>query len=98
LTVVVEGISRNAYAENNCRGLSASGRVAHLGRWIAGAAVTVVATAIKCFLVLWRIVTLVNMWVGVSKAGYSIKDEVPMAVLVFAVPAMISILIWWRSS
>jgi hypothetical protein len=70
----------------------------HPGRWIAGAAVTVVATAIKCFLVLWLIVTLVNNWVGVSKAGYSIKDEVPMALLVFPVPAMISILIWWRSS
>ena len=69
-----------------------------LGRWIEGAAATVIAAAIKCFLGLWLIATLVNMWVGVSKAGYSIKDEAPMALLVFAVPAIISILIWWRSS
>ncbi len=69
-----------------------------LGRWIGGAAATVVATAIKCFLVLWLIATLVNMWVGVSNAGYSIKDEAPMALLVFAVPALISVLIWWKSS
>jgi len=69
-----------------------------LGRWIGGTAATVVATAIKCFLALWLIATLVNMWAGVSKAGYSIKDEAPMALLVFAVPAIISILIWWRSS
>src|SRR2546426_4074150 len=59
-----------------------------LGRWIGGAAATVVATTIKYFLVLWLAATLVNMWVGVSKAGYSIKDEAPVALLVFAVPAI----------
>ena len=68
-----------------------------LGRWIGGAA-AVVGLAIKCFLVLWLIATLINMWVGVSKAGYSIKDEAPVALLVFAVPAITSILIWWRTS
>ena len=68
-----------------------------LGRWIGGAA-AVVGVAIKCFLVLWLIATLINMCVGVSKAGYSIKDEAPVALLVFAVPAIISILIWWRST
>jgi hypothetical protein len=69
-----------------------------LGRWIGGAAVTVFATAIKYFLVLWLVATLVNMWVGVRKAGYSIKDEAPVALLVFAVPAIVAIVIWWRSS
>jgi len=49
------------------------------------------------FIVLWLAATLVNMWVGVSKAGYSIKDEAPVALLVFAVPAFTSILIWWRN-
>jgi hypothetical protein len=68
-----------------------------LGRWIGGAA-ALVRVAIKCFLVLWLIVALINMWVGVSKAGYSINDEAPVALLVFAVPAIISILIWWRCS
>jgi len=69
-----------------------------LGRWIGGAPRVAVAAAIKCFLVLWLLATLVNMWVGVSKAGYGIKDEAPIALLVFAVPAIISILIWWRFS
>jgi hypothetical protein len=62
-----------------------------LGRWIGGAAATLVATTIKYFLVLWLAVTLVNIWVGVSKAGYSIKDEAPVALLVFAVPAIVAI-------
>jgi hypothetical protein len=66
-----------------------------LGRWIGGAAATVVATTIKCFLVLWLAATLFNMWVGVNKAGYSVKDEAPVALLVFAVPAIVAIVIWW---
>ena len=69
-----------------------------LGRWIGGAATTVVATTIKYFIVLWLAATLVNMWVGVSKAGYSMKDEAPVALLVFAVPAIVAIVIWWRFS
>jgi nitrate reductase gamma subunit len=37
-----------------------------LGRRISGTAVTVFASTIKYFLVLWLAATLVNMWVGVS--------------------------------
>jgi hypothetical protein len=69
-----------------------------LGRWIGGTAATVVATVIKCFLALWLVATLLNMWVGVNKAGYSVKDEAPVALLVFAVSAIVAIVIWWRSS
>ena len=69
-----------------------------LGRWISGATAMVVATTIKYFIVLWLAATLVNMWVGVSKAGYSMKDEAPVALLVFAVPAIVAIVIWWRFS
>jgi hypothetical protein len=69
-----------------------------LGRWIGGAAATVVATTIKCFLVLWLVATLLNMRVGVNQAGYSVKDEAPVALLVFAVPAIVAIVIWWKSS
>jgi len=69
-----------------------------VGRWIGGVGATVDATTIKYFLVLWLVATLANMWVGVSKAGYSIKDEAPIALLVFAVPAIVAIVIWWRFS
>jgi hypothetical protein len=61
-----------------------------LGRWIGGAAAKVVATTIKCFLLFWLVATLINMWVGVSKASYSIKGEAPVALLVFAVPAIVA--------
>jgi hypothetical protein len=64
------------------------------GRWIGAA----ISTAMKCFLVLWLIGTLANMWVGVSRAGYSVRDEAPVALAVFAVPAIAAILIWWKSA
>jgi putative effector of murein hydrolase LrgA (UPF0299 family) len=69
-----------------------------LGRWIAGTTHAVVAATIECFLVLWLAVALINMWVGVSKAGYSVKDELPIALVVFAVPAVVAAVIWWRVS
>jgi hypothetical protein len=88
----------NAYPESHFRRHLASGSSLLVGRWIGGAAATVDATTIKYFLVLWLVATLVNMRVGVSKAGYSIKDEAPIALLVFAVPAIVAIVIWWRFS
>lgn len=68
------------------------------GRWVAGASNTAVSTAIKSFLVLWLIATLGNLWFGVSRAGYSLKDEAPVALLVFGVPAIVAALVWWKSS
>jgi hypothetical protein len=38
----------------------------------------------------------VNMWLGVAKAGYSVADEAPVFLLVFAVPAAVALLVWWR--
>jgi hypothetical protein len=67
-----------------------------LGRWIGGPDVPVTSLAMKCFLCLWLIVTAINMWFGVSKAGYSIEDEAPIALVVFAIPAITAIVIWWR--
>ena len=35
--------------------------------------------ATVAFVVLWLVVAATNMWVGVSKAGYPVADEVPAA-------------------
>ena len=52
--------------------------------------------AAKFFVPVWLAVALVNMWVGVTKAGYSVRDELPILVLVFAVPALLALLVAWR--
>ena len=52
--------------------------------------------AAKFFVLLWLAVALVNMWVGVTKAGYSVRDELPILLLVFAVPALVAGVAIWR--
>jgi hypothetical protein len=36
------------------------------------------------------------MWVGVSRAGYTVAQEAPIAAAVFAVPAAVALFLWWR--
>jgi len=58
-----------------------------------GAAMTATAT----FVGLWLIVTGFNMWVGVTKVGYSIGEELPVFLLLFLVPAALAIFLKWKS-
>jgi hypothetical protein len=36
------------------------------------------------------------MWLGVSRAGYSVAEEAPVFLVVFAVPAAVAAVLWWR--
>jgi hypothetical protein len=56
------------------------------------------ARAALLFIVLWLVGAGVNMWVGVSKAGYSVAEEFPIFLLVFAIPAAVALFVWWRYS
>ena len=46
------------------------------------------------FIPVWLACAAFNMWVGVSRAGYSVGDELPVFVVVFAVPAALAF--WLR--
>ncbi len=48
------------------------------------------------FIVLWLLLTAFNMWVGVAKAGYSAAEELPILLLLFAVPAAVAIMLKWK--
>jgi hypothetical protein len=48
------------------------------------------------FLPVWLAGTGVNLWFGVTRAGYSVRDEAPIFLLVFAVPAAVALLTWWK--
>ena len=65
-----------------------------VGRFFGGAPGMVTATLF--FLPLWFIGASINLYLGVKRAGYSIADEAPIFVLVFTVPAVVALLIWWR--
>jgi hypothetical protein len=48
------------------------------------------------YVALWFIIAGVNMWVGVSRAGYSVAEELPIFLLIFGVPAAVALLLKWR--
>lgn len=65
------------------------------GRLWGGSALDLVVAA-KLFIPAWAVVSLVNMWVGVTKAGYSVRDELPILFIVFLVPVAIAGITAWR--
>jgi hypothetical protein len=40
--------------------------------------------------------TVFNLWVGVSQAGYTVREELPILLLLFAVPAAVALLVRWK--
>ena len=70
-----------------------------IGRLVGGPPpVAALVTAAKVFIPLWLVAAGVNMWIGVSKAGYTVADEAPIFLVVFAVPAVVALLVVWRLS
>jgi hypothetical protein len=76
-------------------GLLLLGLCALVGRLIGSSGA--LGTAALVFLPLWFVGAAVNMYVGVKKAGYSVADEAPVFLLVFAIPAAVALLLWWRA-
>lgn len=62
--------------------------------WSTGA--SMVPTALLAFIATWLLVSLANMWIGVSRAGYALREELPILLLVFALPALLAGLLLWR--
>jgi len=54
-----------------------------------------VAHAALWFIPVWLVTTGFNLSIGVRR-GYSIPEELPIALLVFGVPAAIAAVIWFR--
>jgi hypothetical protein len=65
-------------------------------RWI-GAGTSSMVTAAKVFIPIWLVVALVNLWMG-TRAGYSVTEELPILLLIFAAPAAVAALLWWKFS
>ena len=56
------------------------------------------ALGAKIFIPLWFIAAAVNLWMGVAKAGYSFMEELPIFLVIFAVPAAAAGFVWWKYS
>jgi hypothetical protein len=51
---------------------------------------------VVAFAVFWLAATGFNMWTGVSRAGYSVGEEMPIFLLLFAVPVVAALLLRWK--
>jgi hypothetical protein len=56
------------------------------------------AAGAKIFIALWLAAALVNLWIGVSRAGYTVLEELPIFLLIFALPAGLAAYVWWKSA
>jgi TRAP-type C4-dicarboxylate transport system permease large subunit len=65
------------------------------GGHVLGSASGTAAGALA-FLPLWLIGAAINMYLGVSRAGYSVREEAPIFLVVFAIPAVAALLTWWK--
>jgi len=54
------------------------------------------AKAIWLFIALWFVVAAVNMWVGVTQAGYGAMEELPIFLLIFGLPVAVALLVKWK--
>jgi hypothetical protein len=63
--------------------------------WLAGGAPKLKVGALV-FIGLWFLAAAVNMYVGVARAGYSFMEELPIFLLIFAVPSIVALLLRWK--
>jgi hypothetical protein len=66
----------------------------------AGAAMVTKTMSIAAliFIPIWLGAALINLWIGVSRAGYSVAEELAIFLGVFAIPAVVALFIWWKFS
>jgi hypothetical protein len=70
-----------------------------IGRGLAsGSPVEGLATGVKVFIPLWFVGAAINLWVGVTRAGYTVAEEAPVFALVFAVPVATALVVWWLAA
>ena len=67
-----------------------------IGTRLSSPSIAGLATAAKVFIPVWLVGAGINMWFGVTKAGYSVAEEIPFFLLVFAVPAAVAVVLAWR--
>lgn len=54
-----------------------------------------VAKAALVFIPVWLVLSVANLWFGVSRAGYGVSEEMPIFLVVFAIPSALAFAAWW---
>jgi hypothetical protein len=56
-----------------------------------------VARTSLIFIVAWFLVAAGNLWYGVTQAGYTLAEELPIAAVIFLPPALPAVVMWARN-
>lgn len=64
--------------------------------WLWGHDLPSSAQAAKWFMPVWLALALVNLWVGVTKAGYTVAQEAPILLIVAGIPIAAAALLAWK--
>jgi hypothetical protein len=54
--------------------------------------------AMGVFIAIWFFVAAANLWIGVSRAGYSFIEELPIFLVILFLPVGAAALIHWKFS
>jgi hypothetical protein len=68
------------------------------GRYLLGSSVATMIIAAKIFIPIWLAFAAYNMYVGVAHAGYSVAEETPILLVIFAIPTAVAGFVWWKFS
>lgn len=55
-----------------------------------------IALAARLFVPVWAVLAGTNLWVGVTRAGYTLAQELPILAVVFALPAALALGLAWQ--
>jgi len=67
-----------------------------VARAVGGPGVGPMIKAMKLFIPIWFVAAAINMWIGISHAGYTVMQELPIFLVIFGVPAAAAVWTLWR--
>ena len=57
----------------------------------------ILSVAAKAFIPVWLSITIVNLWIGIRYAGYTVLQELPIMAITFGIPAVVAALVIQRT-
>ena len=69
-----------------------------VGRSLGGGSARAAAKSALWFVPVWLVVAVINLAIGVSRAGYTVAEELPILLVVFGLPAAVALIFWRKFS
>ena len=67
-----------------------------VAKLLASSSTPATMTATVAFVVIWFVAAAANMWIGMSQAGYSFREELPIFLSICSWPSAVAIFVKWK--